>query len=51
MIATTPRLLEHRKGGKREKDSVGEQTLRQIRWAAVLLQKSLPPGTPMWRVA
>lgn len=23
MIATTPRLLEHRKGGKREKDSVG----------------------------
>jgi integrase len=50
MIATTPRLLEHRKGGKREKDSVGEQTLRQIRWAAVLLQKSLPPGTPMWRV-
>lgn len=50
MIATTPRLLEHRKGGKREKDSVGEQTLRHIRWAAVLLQKSLPPGTPMWRV-
>lgn len=50
MIATMPRLLEHRKGGKREKDSVGEQTLRQIRWAAVLLQKSLPPGTPMWRV-
>lgn len=50
MIAMTPRLLEHRKGGKREKDSVGEQTLRQIRWAAALLQKSLPPGTPMWRV-
>ena len=50
MIAETPKLLEHRKGGKREKDSVGEQTLRQIRWAAVLLQKSLPPGTPMWRV-
>lgn len=24
--------------------------MRQIRWAAVLLQKSLPPGTPMWRV-
>lgn len=50
MIAETPRLLEHRRGGKREKDSVGEQTLRQIRWAAVLLQKSLPPGAPMWRV-
>lgn len=42
MIATTPRLLEHRKGGKRENDSVGEQMLLQIRWAAVLLRKSLP---------
>jgi hypothetical protein len=26
MIAETPRLLEHRRGGKREKDSVGEQS-------------------------
>ncbi len=49
MIAETPRLLEHRRDGKRAKDSVGEQTLRQIRWAATLLQKSLPAGTPLWR--
>lgn len=50
MIAETPRLLEHRRDGKRAKDSVGEQTLRQIRWAATLLQKSLPAGTPLWKV-
>jgi integrase len=50
MIAETPKLLEHRKGGKREKDSVGEQTIRQIRWAAALLEKSLPSGTPFWKV-
>ncbi len=50
MIAETPRLLAHRQDGKRAKESVGEQTLRQIRWAAALLQKSLPPGTPLWRV-
>jgi len=50
MIAETPRLLDHRRDGKRAKDSVGEQTLRQIRWAATLLQKSLAPGTPLWKV-
>lgn len=50
LIAESPRLLPHRKDGKRAKESVGEQTLRQIRWAAALLQKSLPPGTPFWRV-
>ena len=50
MIAETPRLLEHRRDGKRSSDSVGEQTLRQIRWAATLLEKSLPPKTPLWHV-
>ncbi|UUL83966.1 site-specific integrase [Sphingomonas qomolangmaensis] len=50
MIEETPRLLDHRRDGKRSKDSVGEQTLRQIRWAATLLEKSLPPGTPLWKV-
>lgn len=49
-IAETPRLLEHRRSGKRNAEQVGEQTLRQIRWAATLLQKSLPAGTPLWKV-
>lgn len=50
MIAERPGLLEHRRGGKRAKDAVGEQTPRQIMWAATLLEKSLPPGTPLWKV-
>ena len=50
MIEETPRLLDHRRNGKRSKDSVGEQTLRQIRWAATLLEKSLPPDTPLCQV-
>jgi hypothetical protein len=50
MIAETPRLLEHRAKGKRARDAVGEQTHRQIRWAATLLEKSLPVGTPLWKV-
>jgi hypothetical protein len=50
MINETPKLLEHRREGKRAKESVGEQTLRQIRWAAILLEKSLPPATPFWTV-
>lgn len=37
MIAEAPRLLERRRGGKRAKDAVGEQTPRQIMWAATLL--------------
>jgi len=49
MIAETPRLLAHRQTGKRAKDAVDEQTPRQIRWAAALLQKSLPPDTPVDR--
>ena len=50
MIAETPKLLDHRRQGKRARESVDEHTLRQILWAATLLQKSLPPGTPLWKV-
>lgn len=50
LIAETPKMFEHRQGGKRAREQVGEQTLRQIRWAATLLEKSLPPGLPMLRV-
>lgn len=44
-------MFEHRQGGKRASEQTGEQTLRQIRWAALLLEKSLPKGTPFWRVS
>jgi integrase len=50
MIEATPKLFSHRQGGKRAREQVGEQTLRQIRWASMLLEKSLPPGTPLWKV-
>lgn len=43
LIASNPAMLEHRKNGKRAAPQVDEQTLRQIRWAAVLLQKSMNP--------
>ena len=46
LIATNPAMLEHRREGKRAATQVGEQTLRQIRWAAVLLQKSMNPAGP-----
>lgn len=46
LIASNPAMLEHRKDGKRAATQVGEQTLRQIRWAAVLLQKSMNPEGP-----
>ncbi len=46
LIASNPAMLEHRKEGKRAATQVGEQTLRQIRWAAVLLQKSMNPAGP-----
>ncbi|MEE4211765.1 MAG: site-specific integrase [Parvularcula sp.] len=36
--------LEHRTGKKRRKAIVGDPTLRDIRWAAQLLEKSLPSG-------
>lgn len=38
--------LTHRKDGKRKRSSTGEQTLRQIRCAARMLQQSVPKGTP-----
>ncbi|WP_161555517.1 integrase [Sphingomonas carotinifaciens] len=47
MIAETPKMFEHRNGGKR----ASEQTLRQIRWAAVLLERSTPPGQPLWQLS
>lgn len=50
MIDETPKLFPHRQGGKRAREQVGEQTLRQIRWAATLLEKSLPSATPLWKV-
>lgn len=46
-IAGTPGMFEHRQAGKRAAKQVGEQTLRQIRWAAWLLHQSMnPPGKP-----
>jgi hypothetical protein len=46
LIASNPAMLEHRKDGKRAATQVGEETLRQIRWAALLLQKSMNPDGP-----
>lgn len=46
-IAATPKMFEHRKAGKRKEEQVGEQTLRQIRWAATLLERSMG-GRPLW---
>lgn len=46
LIASNPAMLEHRKIGKRAATRVGDQTLRQIRWAAFLLQKSMNPKGP-----
>lgn len=43
LIAGNPRMFEHRQQGKRAAAQVGEQTLRQIRWAAVLLERSMNP--------
>lgn len=40
-------LLQHRSSGKRAKAQTGEQTLRQIRWASVLLERSMS-GRPFW---
>ena len=46
LIEANPAMLQHRKEGKRAVTQVGDQTLRQIRWAAVLLQKSMNPAGP-----
>ena len=47
IIATNPQLLAHRAEGKRAVNQVGEQTKRQLRWAATLLDKSMG-GRPFW---
>lgn len=44
LIAYRPALWEHRKKGKRAISQVGEQTLRQIRWAAALLENQWASG-------
>lgn len=46
LIASNPAMLDHRKSGKRAATQVGDQTLRQIRWAAFLLEKSMNPDGP-----
>lgn len=46
-IAAELTRLKHRSGGKRAKAETGEQTLRQIRWAAVLLERSMC-ARPFW---
>ena len=51
MIAETPKMFEHRNGGKRASEQTGEQTLRQIRWAASLLERSTPAGQPLWKLS
>ncbi|OAH43789.1 hypothetical protein AX777_18405 [Sphingobium yanoikuyae] len=50
-IAETPKMFEHRQSGKRASEQTGEQTLRQIRWAAKLFQCTMPEGRPMWTVS
>ncbi len=42
--------LENRTGGKRKRQIVQELTLRDVRWVALLLEKSLPAGTPYAQV-
>lgn len=39
--------IADRNGGKRASEETGEQALRQIRWAAVLLDRSTWPGQPL----
>lgn len=46
IIETNPQLLAHRAEGKRAVNQVGEQTVRQLKWAAKLLDKSM--GRPFW---
>lgn len=41
IIETNPQLLAHRAKGKRAVNQVGEQTTRQLKWAAKLLDKSM----------
>jgi integrase len=41
LIRDDPKFSPHRREGKRARSTVGEQTLRQIRWAAVLIERSM----------
>jgi hypothetical protein len=42
--------LEHRAGSKRPKRMVGDSTIRDLKWAALLLEKAIPPGLPFSKV-
>lgn len=42
--------LEHRVGSKRPKKMVGDSTIRDLKWAALLLEKTIPPGLPFSKV-
>lgn len=46
IVETNPQLLAHRANGRRAVNQVGEQTVRQLKWAAKLLDKSM--GRPFW---
>lgn len=47
LIAHKPSMFEHRSEGKRAAAQIDEHTVRQIRWAATLLEKSMG-GRPFW---
>lgn len=51
MIAKTLKMFENRNGGKRASEQTGERTLRQIRWAASLLDCSTPASQPLWKLS
>jgi integrase len=42
--------LEHRAGSKRPKRMIGDSTIRDLKWAALLLEKAIPPGLPFSKV-
>lgn len=44
------KALDHRTGTERETKKVGESVERDMRWAASLLEKSLPKSTPLAEV-
>lgn len=46
IIETNPQLLAHRSSGKRAVNQVGEQSIRQLKWAAKLFDKSM--GRPFY---
>lgn len=42
--------LEHRVGNKRPRKMVGDSTIRDLYWAALLLEKTIPRGLPFSKV-